>query len=299
MNVTTVLSMIAALVVIVLAAWLIGTYRLKTMAKRLRQELAPEQAAEEVFSPDLVSTLPRPVQRYFLHAITAGTPLASSVRLTMAGTIKLGNGWYPFTASETLTPFRGFVWQAAARVGLVPVQAIDHHLNGRGSMRVWAAALLPLVQSDRADIARSGAGRLAGEALWLPAAFLPQRGVTWEAVNDRHIKATVMVPSSKKGAGRGKSENKNENENENENEGEPVTLHFIIDAEGRVEELFFERWKAEEQAFVPFGMKVEAERSWEGYTIPSRVYGGWWYGTERFASSGAFIRCTISGAAFR
>ena len=33
---------------------------------------------------------------------------------------------------------------------------------------------------------------------------------------------------------------------------------------------------------IPYGFAVEEERTFEGYTIPTRVRGGWWYGTERY-----------------
>ncbi|MEX0822043.1 MAG: hypothetical protein WD021_07845 [Rhodothermales bacterium] len=37
----------------------------------------------------------------------------------------------------------------------------------------------------------------------------------------------------------------------------------------------------------PYGFEVEEERTFGGYTIPSRIRGGWWYGTDRFRDEDA------------
>ncbi len=52
---------------------------------------------ENVFTEDMVAGLPNSVQRYFLHAIAPGTPLASSVTLEMSGSFRLGEDkpWVP------------------------------------------------------------------------------------------------------------------------------------------------------------------------------------------------------------
>jgi hypothetical protein len=50
------------------------------------------QPGARVFDPAKVSGLPEGVRLYLEHAIAAGTPLASAVRLRMHGEIKL-KGW--------------------------------------------------------------------------------------------------------------------------------------------------------------------------------------------------------------
>ena len=59
-----------------------------------------------------------------------------------------------------------FSWRARAGPGPIP--------DGRGSMRV-ALWRLQLVDAHDEDIARSGAGRAALEAVWTPGALLPER----------------------------------------------------------------------------------------------------------------------------
>ena len=51
--------------------------------------------------------------------------------------------------------------------------------------------------------------------------------------------------------------------------------------------------------YVAFGGTVEEERSFGGYTVPTRMSVGWHFGTERFESEGEFFRVTIDDAVFR
>ena len=63
------------------------------------------QPSGEMFAEGMISDLPAPVRRYFLHAIAPGTPLARSVRLEMTGTFRLARGapWLLMSAQEILT----------------------------------------------------------------------------------------------------------------------------------------------------------------------------------------------------
>jgi hypothetical protein len=45
-------------------------------------------------------------------------------------------------------------------------------------------------------------------------------------------------------------------------------------------------------------VSVEAERSWQGVTIPSAFRAGWWWGTDR-QDTGEFFRAEITDVAFR
>jgi len=67
------------------------------------------------FDPARVAALPPGAQRYLRHAIAAGTPMASAVRLTMHGEIWL-KGWNAFEAQEVIHWGRGFMWRATVRM---------------------------------------------------------------------------------------------------------------------------------------------------------------------------------------
>ena len=51
--------------------------------------------------------------------------------------------------------------------------------------------------------------------------------------------------------------------------------------------------------YADFGGEVLAESTFEGFTIPTQLHIGWFYGSERFASEGEFFRVTVDRARFR
>jgi hypothetical protein len=69
-------------------------------------------------------------------------------------------------------------------------------------------------------------------------------------------------------------------------DGEPVTLTLGIDADGKLLESYALRWGDRTQdgswAYIPMGGKCYAERTFGGFTIPSRVEAGWWFGSEQY-----------------
>jgi uncharacterized protein DUF6544 len=69
----------------------------------------------ETFDPAAIVGLPEPARRWLDHAIAPGTPLWSSVELTMHGQVKLGR-WRSFTARQILTPPDGYIWAARTRL---------------------------------------------------------------------------------------------------------------------------------------------------------------------------------------
>jgi hypothetical protein len=215
----------------------------------------------QVFSPDLVAGLPDPARRYFLHAIRPGAPLAARVRLTQTGSIRFGGGWARFAAEQLLTR-GGFVWKAASRVGPLPITATDHYAGGRGRMRAAAFGLVPFVSATGPELTRSAIGRLVVEHMWLPSAWLPQAGATIEPVDDDRFAVVLAVG------------------------GETPRLVLRVDAEGRLLESSLPRFgnQAPDGRFryIPFGGLMDAEEAFGGYTIPTRIRAGWWYGTDRY-----------------
>ena len=151
------------------------------------------------------------------------------------------------------------------------MEVTDHYAAGEAGMRVALFGLLPLVNASGPDIAKSAAGRLLGESVWLPAALLPQNGAVWEEVDSSHAKVTLSVDDL------------------------TTTLTQTVDGEGWLREAVFLRWNDTEKAFVPFGVAVEEEQTFSGYTIPSRLRAGWRYGTGRYSE---FFRAAVEQAEF-
>ncbi|MCX7595180.1 MAG: hypothetical protein N2235_15755 [Fischerella sp.] len=229
------------------------------------------------FTEDMVAELPVPVRRYFLHAIAPGTPLATSVSLEMSGSFRMEGDkpWIPMRAKEIISA-KGFVWKAVIGRGLFQFMGADSYANKSGRMQFSLWGLMPLVNAHNPDITRSSMARLAGELLWLPSALLPQQGVNWQTINERTIQASLKI------------------------DGEPVTLTLIIDADGKVLKISFPRWGEHTNngsfTYIPFGGEVQQEKTYAGFTIPSQINLGWWFGTESYLE---FFRSKIERAEFR
>lgn len=273
---TKILLSIAVLLAIAFLILVVIRIKNDNEVSKIWQQLA-DLPTEHVFTEDMVASLPSPVQRYFLHAITPGTPLASAVTLEMSGSFRLGQDkpWVPMQAKQRISLLKGFVWQATVGRGLSQFMGADYYIKGTGRMRFSLWGLVPLVNAHTHDIARSSIGRLAGEFVWLPSALLPQQGVIWQAIDERTVQASFVI------------------------DDEPVTLRLIVDADGKVLQLSLPRWgDATEDGswnYIPFGVEFQAEQQFGGFTIPSQMNAGWWFGTERYLE---FFRATIAKAEF-
>jgi hypothetical protein len=228
------------------------------------------------FSRARVARLPDAARCYLTHAIADGTPLAAAVRLRMHGEIKI-RGWLPFSAEQVIVWTRGMVWRATIRMHGLPITGFDRIVDGEGAMRWRLLGLIPLVNASGPDIARSGTGRLAVEAIWLPSA-LCRDGVEWASREARHAAGRFTA------------------------QGHPLEIHLSVNDAGHVGSLRMERWgNPDGGAFRAhdFGGVVEEERTFSGYTVPSRLRAGWFFGSPEFESRGEFFRVTIDDATYR
>jgi hypothetical protein len=270
---TNILLSIAALIALASIALTILLLKRSTEVNEIWDSIKsnPDHTA---FTADMVAALPTPVQLYFLHAIAPGTPLARGVQLEMQGSLKVGQKWMPMRAREILSA-KGFVWKAAIGQGLLTILGADYYARGKGRVHFSLWGIWPVADAESSDTTRSALGRLAGELIWLPSALLPQQGVTWEALENNTIQASLAI------------------------DGEPVTLTLEIAPDGRLLKLSFPRWGDQtadgSPAYIPFGGEIQAEQTFGGFTIPSQVRVGWWFGSDRYVES---FRATFEQAEF-
>ncbi|MBW4621726.1 MAG: hypothetical protein KME17_20470 [Cyanosarcina radialis HA8281-LM2] len=271
----TILVGISILLAIAFGSLAIGQIRSQQEVDRIWQTLA-SAPTPKTFTKEAIADLPEPVQRYFLRAIALGTPLATTVELDMQGQFRLASDkpWLPMQAQELLTS-KGFVWQAKIGSGWSQFRGADYYFNRMGRMRFAVLGLIPVVNASNPDTARSAMGRMVAELMWLPSALLPQAGVEWSAIDDRTIEAKLKV------------------------DGEPVTLRLEIDRDGKLLSGYALRWGDRTPdgswTYIPMGGKYYAERTFDGFTIPSQVGVGWWFGSDRYFE---FFQGTIDRAEF-
>jgi hypothetical protein len=220
--------------------------------------------------------MPAPARRYLERAIAPGTPLARAVHLRMHGSIKL-RGWHSFTAEQAIVWDRGFIWAASVRMFGLPIRGSDRLVDGQGTLRWKLLGLIPFITASGPDIARSAAGRLALEAVWLPSALCGDN-VSWTGSETSHTHAGFT------------------------RFGEAVDLELGLDDTGRLTTINLSRWgnpDGGEFRYANFGGVVEAEGTFDGYTIPTGFRAGWYFGTDRFEPEGEFFRVSIDEATFK
>jgi hypothetical protein len=248
-------------------------------------ESPPAVPIAAIFDPAAVTALPPLAQRYLGWAIAPGTPLAAAVRLHMHGTIKLGNQWHRFTGEEVIRWQRGMVWRATTWMQGLPILGADRLVDGIGEMRWKLLGLLPVMQASGEDVTRSGAGRIQGEAVWLPSVFCNPE-IDWTALDDSQLQARFTAF------------------------GEPAQLTLTLDDQGAIQQVALQRWGNPEGGdfhYGTFGVIATASGTFEGYTIPTQIRAGWFFGSDsplgtrrdRFEREGEFFRCTIDRACYR
>ena len=261
----------------ILAALAVGVFADRTMnsGPSLDDLWASAPAAAHVWLPSDVANLPEPARRYLTHAIAPGTPLASAVRLRMHGKIKL-KGWLPFTAEQIIRSDGEMLWQATVRQKGIPIRGFDRLVSGEGAMRWKLLGIVPVMTASGPDITRSTVGRVLAESVW-PAA-LSARGVSWTAADASHPTATTTLF------------------------GHAARLELTVGETGRLQSIKTSRWgnpEGGEFRSVDFGAVAEAEATFHGYPIPTRLRGGWHFVHGQFESEGEFFRVSLDDAVFR
>ena len=225
---------------------------------------ATRRATSGRFDAAVLAGLDEPVRRYFMHALAERALLYRRARVRLCGAIKVG-AWLRFD-SVWEGDARSFSWRATCGPGpLRPLRVHDRFADGVGFMDIRLRPplrrlpALRLLHVETGDAARSGAGRAALEALWVPGALLPDRGVEWRAEADDLIVATWDVPP------------------------EQPELHISIGPDGAVTSYRALRWRDRKSGYVPFGAEAHAERTFAGATIPSLITAGWGQGAPGWA----------------
>ncbi len=238
------------------------------------ERLTSSTSAPGTFDLSMAAELPEPARRWLTHAIAPGTPLWGSVVLTMHGEIRLGS-WRPFTAHQVLSPPRGFIWAATTRLFGLPVSGFDRYSAGSGQMNWRLGGMIPVMTATGSDVTRSAAGRLAGEMALLPTAF---HAATWAPGSDDDRTVVTWRIDAQEESG-----------------------EFHVGDHGQLLGVVMQRWGNPNGApfgRYPFGVAIEAEKTFSGVTIGSVLRAGWWWGTDRQAE-GEFFRARITGADFR
>jgi hypothetical protein len=187
-----VLTLVGAAGVVVNVNRLRWDHRVSEEARGVLATEAPATSREEI------GELPAPVARYRQIAVGARNPVAS-VRMRHGGTFRPSPQGKPMAIRGeqvfTVSP-PGFVW--TGRIRMAPgiwIDARDMLRDGKGSMRVLFDDTLRVADVAGDAIDRGAAVRFLAEMPWFPTALFDSRYVQWTAVDSRHAKATLRLPS--------------------------------------------------------------------------------------------------------
>lgn len=271
----------------IVSALALGCTRSDRVQEALWSELTLEGDGVR-FEPGMVEGMPEPAQRFLLRSIAPGTHLARSVELEMSGDILLApdRDPLPMVAQQILAPPEGFIWRAQTRGGVMRIRGFDRYADGEGKLLWRLFGFLPVMRASGEDVTRSAAARLAMEAVLLPSALLPGRGVEWEAIDSDRARFRMSVGP------------------------ETVVTTLVVDPEGRPLRASALRWRSEgaapptaegdgmdsEPGYALFGVEMSGDLERDGYTIPARIEAGWWMGEE---GEFRFFRATLERVVFR
>lgn len=231
------------------------------LAERLLEPAGPVAR----YDPAMVADLPDIAQRYFAAALAPGTPLHRQVRLRMEGDFIMNGTPRPMQARQVLAPGRGFVWEAEIGRGPMGFAGSDGWEAGTDSWtKFWLMGVVPLARlRGGADHARAAATRGLVEAIWVPAALLPQNGAVWQALGPDV--AEIGFPAFP----------------------DIAPLQLTLDAKGLPVAVATMRWSDanadRSYRLQPFGGRLAGHAAHDGTTIPTEVEIANLFGTDEEA----------------
>ena len=192
--------------------WQQGTQTLRSQLNAARVPLMPKH-----FDRAELAALPAPVQRYLGRVLKEGQPLIAVARFTHSGTFNMGATqprWAPFSSDQiVITQRPGFDWDGRIAMGpglsppgrpkgeyrsaqrggcLMCMRVHDAYVAGEGLLVAKPMGLFAVANiRGTPDVAQGELMRYLAEAPWYPSALLPSQGVRWQAIDDRHARATL------------------------------------------------------------------------------------------------------------
>lgn len=155
---------------------------------RALASIAPVQALAEA---DLVN-VPAPVQRYLRTAGVVGQPRVHNFRARMHGRIRNGPEarWIPMTAEQynVIDDKTRLFYLTASMLG-IPVKGFHRYLGPSATMRVKAAALVPVVDAYGSEMNQSETVTLFNDMCVMAPATLIDPAIAWEPVDAHTVKA--------------------------------------------------------------------------------------------------------------
>jgi hypothetical protein len=149
------------------------------------------RAAAPVTAADL-APLPDSVRRYLRIVGAVGQPRVHNFRVRLHGRIRSTPGarWMPLSVEQhsLVHPAARLFYMTATMLG-IPAQGYHRYVGAEASMRVKAAAVVPVAAASGREMTQSETVTLFNDMCLLAPATLIDPAIVWEAVDDRSARA--------------------------------------------------------------------------------------------------------------
>lgn len=151
-----------------------------------------QRAVTSIVTESEVTDLPAPVRKYLRLTGTIGRPRVHNYRLRFRGRIRSAPdaAWMPFVANQQSfadEPARLFLMRA--RMFGLPVNVFHRLVDGRATMQVKIAGVIPMVDASGEVMDRSEAVTLFNDMCLLAPATLLDKNIVWEDVDATTVRA--------------------------------------------------------------------------------------------------------------
>jgi hypothetical protein len=170
-----------------------GPASLRAAYERDAAELLSRATVPRLLGEQDITRLPPLVQRYLRTTGAIGRPLVRNVQVHMHGRIRSGPDarWMPLVAEQlnVVDPSsRLFYFEGS--MSALPVQGFHRYVGSSATMRVKAAALVPVVEASGDEMARSETVTLFNDMCVLAPATLVDPRIDWTTLDGGTVRAT-------------------------------------------------------------------------------------------------------------
>ncbi len=157
-------------------------------------QIQKSQKPSGVFTPDDISGLPAPVQKYFQYCGYIGTPKMANMRIYHEDVDFVLSPDQPklkikYIQYNSVNEPERIAFIDTSMHG-IPFEGIDAYQNGQGSMKGVIAKAYTLFDQKGKAMDSASLVTCLSESLLVPN-FALQDFITWEAIDDTHAKATI------------------------------------------------------------------------------------------------------------
>jgi hypothetical protein len=169
-----------------------GPFSLRAEYERDLETYLPGPASPAAVNEDDLAHLPPLVQRYLRAAGVVGQPRVRNFRVHLRGRIRNGPAgrWMPFEAEQynVVHPPARMFYLRASMFG-IPVQGYHRYVGSSASMRVNAAALVPVATAAGAEMTQSETVTLFNDMCLMAPATLIDPAIEWTPIDANMVRA--------------------------------------------------------------------------------------------------------------